>query len=87
MSKYITSAFELTFNQINSYSKQWSYFYDINSFCTILNNQPVIDTLDKLNGKRKTISPFCFDFPTLYTKMPYDMLLKVFIELIDLCMF
>ena len=36
----------------------------------ILKNQPVIDTLDKLNGRRKATSISCFDFFTLSPKIP-----------------
>ena len=85
LSKYITSVFKLIFNQVNSYNKQWSYFSDVNSFWSILNNQPVTDALNKGDSRGKATSISCFDFSTLHTKIPFDKLLKVFNELIDFC--
>ena len=52
---------------------------------TILNNQHVIDALDKLNARGKATSILCFGVSTLYAKIPYDKLLKAFNELIDFC--
>ena len=64
------------------YIKQCSYFSDIKSFWTILNNQLVIDTIDKLNGRGKASSISCFDFSTLYTKVLHNKSLMVLNELI-----
>ena len=75
MSKYITSVFKFVFNQVN-YNKQYSYFLGVNCFWTILNYHPVIDPLNKLNGKGKATSISYFDFSTFE---------KVFNELIDFC--
>ena len=59
-------------------------FSGVNSFLSILNNQHVTDAIDKINTRGKATSISCFDFSTLYTKIPYDKLLKVLNELIDL---
>ena len=56
-------------------------FCFINLLCTILNNQPVIYTLKKLNNGEKATSISCFHFSALYLKIIYDKL-KVLNELI-----
>lgn len=47
----------------------------------MLNKQPVIDALNKFNGRIKANS--CFDFYTLNAKIPHDELVKVRNEFID----
>ena len=47
-------------------------------------NQPVIDALNKLNGGGKATSIILI-FSTLYTKIPYDKLLKALKKLIAFC--
>lgn len=58
------------------------YFQVLIFFWTILNNQPVIDALNKLNGRGMATCTSCFDFSTLNTKIPYEKLLKALNELI-----
>ena len=79
-----TSACTIILNQVNVYNKLCSYFSGVNSFWTILNNQPVINALNKWsrNGRGKTTSISCFEFSTLHAKIPYDAILNIFTELI-----
>ena len=51
----------------------------------ILNNQTVIDAVNKLNGRWNATSVSCFNFSNRYTKILHDKLLKVLNELIDFC--
>ena len=85
LSKAITAVFKLMFAQIKAYNKEYSFYSGINTFWTILNNQPVINTINNLNERKKANSVTCFDFSTLYTKIPHAKLLKVLNELIDFC--
>ena len=85
LSKAITSVLKLMFSQLQSYNDQTRFFTGINSFWTILNNKPVIQNINMLNKRAKASSISCFDFSTLYTKIPHSRLLKVMNELIDFC--
>ena len=48
-------------------------------------NHPVLDPLNKLNDTWKTTSVLFHDFSTLFAKIPRNILLKVFNELIGFC--
>ena len=85
LSKSITSVFKLLFNQIHSYNDESRYYSGVNSFWTILNNKPVINSINNLNKRSKASSISCFDFSTLYTNIPHDKLIKVMRELIEFC--
>lgn len=67
-----TSACTIILNQVNVYNKLCSYFSGVNSFWTILNNQPALESINKRNGKGNTSSISCFDFSTSYTKIPHN---------------
>ena len=41
--------------------------------------------MKKLNDRNKASSVSCFDFSTLYTKIPHSKLVKVLHELVDFC--
>ena len=85
LSKAVTSVFKLFYNQIEHYNLK-SYFYSsIKTFWVIQNNQPVIDSLNKINLKGKADCISTFDFSTLYTTIPHDKLLDVMNELTDFC--
>jgi len=85
LSKAITSVLKLIFAQLQSYNDESRFYSGINSFWTILNNKPVIHNINMLNKRSKASSISCFDFSTLYTKIPHNGLLKVMNELIDFC--
>ena len=85
LSKSLTSAFKLIFKQVESYNKHTNIFSGVNSFWTILNNQPVINSINSLNNRGKATSISCFDFSTLYTTIPHDKLIKVLFDMIDFC--
>ena len=85
LSKTITSALKLIFKQLQSYNDESRFFSGINSFWTILNNKPVIQNINIMNKRTKASSISCFDFSTLYTKIPHNKLLKVMNELVDFC--
>ena len=85
LTKTVTSVFKLMFNQIQRYNYKCRYFSGVNSFWTVLNNEPVIREIDKLNKRSKAETITTFDFSTLYTKITHDKLLKVLNELTDFC--
>ena len=83
LSKHITAIFKLFYQLINAYHEKSHFFSGIKSFWVIQNNEPVINSINKINKRSaaKTISTF--DFSTLYTKIPHDKLINVLDSIID----
>ena len=85
LTKGVTSVFKLFFKQIERYSNKCRFYSGVNSFWTVLNNEPVINQINKLNERNKAETITTFDFSTLYTKIPHNKLVKVLNELTDFC--
>ena len=83
LSKYITSIFKLFYQLISAYHEKSRFFSGINSFWVIQNNEPVINSIKKMNKRSSARSISTFDFSTLYTKIPHDKLLDVIDNIID----
>ena len=47
------------------------------------NNQQIIDRISKINAKKKAVTIRTFDFSTLYTKIPHNLLKAALIEIIE----
>ena len=81
ISKIVSKIFKHIFNQIQSFHEK-SYFYkNYNRFWVLQNSFPLLKTLDEINVKRKAREISTFDFSTLYTKLPHDDLIRVFLNL------
>ena len=52
-------------------------FCGAKSFWVIQNNEPVINSINKLNRKGKAKRISAFDFSTLYTEISHDKVLSV----------
>ena len=61
------------------------YFSGVRSFRPMLNNQPVIDAIKKLNGIKKALSMPTYNFSTLYSNIPHNKLKNVTKELFNFC--
>ena len=85
LSKAVTSALKLMYQQIENYNNKKHFFSGVKTFWPIQNNVPVINNIKKLNKRHKALSVSSFDFSTLYTNIPHDKLLHVLNELIDFC--
>ena len=85
LSKSIMSAFKLIYKKIESCIKECTFFPGIKSFRTILNNQPMTNSIDNLNNCSKATFISCFDFSVFYTTISHDKLVKVLFEIIDFC--
>ena len=85
LSQYVTSAFKLFFEQIKTYHDKIYFFSGIKSFWIIQNNQPVIQSISKINSRNSAKCVSSFDFSTLYTMLPHDKLLDVLEKLICFC--
>ena len=83
LSKAVTSALKLIYNQIETYNKKTLYFSGVKSFWPIQNNIQVIDSIKKLNKRNLAKSITTFDFSTLYTSIPHDKLKNALREIIN----
>ena len=83
ISKEVTAIFKLAYNQISRHGRKSRQCSGVNSFWVINNNQPVLESLEKISktNKAKTISSF--DFSTLYTNIPHDKLFDELCKVID----
>ena len=81
--KDATSILKLFQKQIQSYHDQERIWKGVSNFWVILNNQPVIDRISKINAKKKAVSIRTFDFSTLYTKIPHNLLKAALTEIIE----
>ena len=73
------------FKQVERYNNKCRFFSGVNSFWTVLNNEPVIKQMKKLNERKMAETITTFDFSTLYTKIPHNKLLKVLNVITDFC--
>lgn len=85
LSKHVTAIFKLFYEQIKLYHEKVKYFSGIKTFWVIQNNQPVLDSMIKINSKNRAKCISTFDFSTLYTKLPHDKLIDVLNNIIDFC--
>ena len=83
LSKAVTSALKLLYNQIESYNDKTFYFSGVKKFWPIQNNTKVIESIKKLNSRKKAKSITTFDFSTLYTSIPHDKLKNAMREIIN----
>ena len=85
LSKAITSVFRLFYNLIENFNSKDLYYSSVKSFWVIQNNQKVLESLTRLNKRKKGSCISTYDFSTLYTKIPHDKLLDVLFEITDFC--
>ena len=62
--------------QVESFHDKNRLWVGVSNFWVIQNNKPVVVRINKINSKKKAISIRTFDFSTLYTKIPHDLLKK-----------
>ena len=83
--KDLTLIFKLFQNQVQSFNDKQRIWTGVSGFWVIQNNTPLIDRIGKINKRNKAKSIMTFDFSTLYTKIPHDLLIQALNEIIDFC--
>ena len=83
LTQHITSAFKLCFKQVDSYHRKTNYFTGTKTFWVIQNNSPPLESIKKINKRKRAQQISTFDFSTLYTKIPHDKLLEVLHSVVD----
>ena len=77
ISRVISNAFKLIFNQIQNFHDKSKFYKNYNRFWVINNSKPLIEKLEVINTRKKAKDISTFDFSTLYTKLPHNDLLRV----------
>ena len=82
LSKLITKCLQLVMEHYRQYNSGITRRTSVNTFWIINNSMEVLTLIDKLNKNRKTKHFDTFDFSTLYTSIPHDILLESLNKLI-----
>ena len=83
--KDLTSIFKIFQSQVQSFNDKHRIWTGVSGFWVIQNNAPLIDRIGKINKRNKAKSVMTFDFSTLYTKIPHDLLIQALNEIVDFC--
>ena len=83
ISRVVSNAFKLIFNQIQNFHEQSKFYKNYNRFWVINNSKPLVERLEVINTRKKAKDISTFDFSTLYTKLPHNDLLRVLNSQID----
>ena len=78
--KDLTLIFKLFQGQVQSFNNKHRLWTGVSGFSVIQNNTPLIDRIGKINKRNKSKSIMTFDFSTLYTKIPHDLLIQAYIH-------
>ena len=84
LSKHVTSAFKLCYNQIDAYHKKTYYFSGAKTFWVIQNNSLPLECIKKINKRENAKQISTFNFSTLYTKITHDELLDILYKVVDI---
>ena len=83
--KDLTCIFKLFQKQIESFNDKSRVWSGVSGFWVIQNSNSLIERIGKINKHKKAKSVMTFDFVTLYTKIPHNLLINVLNEVIDFC--
>ena len=83
LSKAVSSAFKLIFDQINNFHLKSKFYSHLNMFWVIQNSFPVKEKLEIINTRKRAKCISTYDFSTLYTKITHSDLLKELNKVID----
>ena len=84
LSKAVSSAFKLIFNQVERFHTNAKFFSNYNKFWVLQNADPVLSIINDINRKKRAKSIATYDFSTLYTKLPHQKLITQLSKVIDL---
>ena len=83
--KDVTSILKLFQSNLKQFHDKNRISTNVSNFWVIQNNQPVVERISKINNAKKAKSIRTFDFSTLYTKIPHNLLKDAMKEIVDLC--
>ena len=77
--------FKFFHERIENYNAKTFFYSGVKTFWVIQNNEPVLNSITRINKKGRAKSISTFDFSTLYNKIPHDKLLEVMNDIVDFC--
>ena len=83
LSTAVSNTFKLIYRQTENFHRYSKFDANYNKFWVIQNTDPVLASLNKINGKKSAKHISFFDFSTLYTNIPHDKLLEKLNDLVD----
>ena len=81
--KDLTCIFKLFQNQVESYNDKSRVWSGVSGYWVIQNSNPVIERINKINSRKKAKTIATFDFATLYTKIPHELLIEALNSIVD----
>ena len=83
LSTAVSNVFKMIFHQVENFHVNAKFLSNYNKFWVLQNCNPVLESLNRINKKRNAKSMSTFDFSTLYTKIPHNLLIKELSDIID----
>ena len=83
LSKDITMIFRLFFRMVQKYNLKTRIWSGVKKFWIIQNSDSLIQTINRINDRKLAKTVTTFDFSTLYTKIPHNLLIEALDEIID----
>jgi hypothetical protein len=80
----LTQILKLLQNTINTYHSKSKFWSGVNEFWVVSNSNKVAQNIAKINERKAAHSVSTFDFSTLYTKIPHDLLFEAMDKIVDL---
>ena len=81
--KDLTCIFKLFQKQVESFNDKSRIWSGVSGCWIIQNSNPVVDRIEKINNRNKAATISTFDFATLYTKIPHELLIDALNEVVD----
>ena len=79
----MSNVFKVLYHHVESFHRKSRFFSGFSKFWVVQNSSPVIEHLNRINAKKKAKRISTFDFATLYTTLPHDLLVKTLTEIIN----
>ena len=82
LSGVIFKVFKMLFKHVEYFHKKIIFFSSYKKFLVVENSFPIIEKLDIIKTRKKVKHISTYDFSTLYTTIPHNLLIKVFSDII-----
>ena len=83
LSNVVSKVFKMLFSHVQSFHKRSHFYSSFKKFWVVQNSFPIIDKLNTINTRKKAQTISTFDFSTLYTTIPHNLLAKVLFEIVQ----
>ena len=83
LTEVVSRVFKVLYQHVESFHKKSRFFSGFSKFWVVQNSSPVVEHLNRINAKKKAKRISTFDFATLYTTLPHDLLVTVLTSIIN----